>query len=83
MTLQETRNKIKEIQESTKDYQDSINNVQTKLLNLIDDTNKIKKAITTEIKEESIATHSVSSSKKTVNKINKALGKSRSTLDTL
>ena len=66
-----------------KDYQDSINNVQTKLLNLIDDTNKIKKAITTEIKEESIATHSVSSSKKTVNKINKALGKSRSTLDTL
>ncbi len=83
MTLQETKNKINEVQSTTKDYQDAINGVQTKLMSLIDDVNSVKSSIASDIKEESIVSHSKAKGKEINSKIKKTLGKSRTALDTL
>lgn len=83
MTLQETKNRIREIQDTTKDYQDAINGLQNQLIAFVDDVNGVNASVKDGINEKTIVTHSGNAAKNIVSCINKSLVTTRGALDQL
>ncbi len=83
MTLQETKNRIREIQDTTKDYQDAINGLQNQLIAFVDDVNGVNASVKDGINEKTIVTHSGNAAKNIISCINKSLVTTRGALDQL
>ncbi len=83
MSLEDTKNSIKAIVDSTKDYQTSINAIQRDLLSLGDDVNSSAVAVATDITSSQVVSNCMNYAMQIVDSINKSLEATRTTLSTL
>lgn len=83
MSLGDTKNSIKAIVDSTKDYQLSINTLQNNLLAFGDEINESAKAIAIDISSQQVVENSMAYAIQIVDAINKALEATRTALSTL
>ena len=83
MSLGDTKNSIKEIVDSTKDYQLSINSLQKRLIAVGEDINSSAKSVSRDIKADEVVDNNTNYAIKVIDSINKSLELTRTTLSKL
>lgn len=83
MSLGDTKNSIKEIVDSTKDYQLSINALQRRLISVGEDINSSAKSVSRDIKANEVVENNTNYTIKVIDSINKSLELTRTTLSKL